>query len=248
MFVSVGKLRHQDYASGVTAALRLLGADGCPGGWMVALEFDDHSTGLVRWDTQHLGSITRRDSVEAAVLDIPIGLTASGPRRCDLEARRLLGRPRGSSVFPAPLRAMLTATSYQQAQSIRRRIDRKGCSRQAFGIQAKVAEVDRMLRHGGAAKLHEGHPELVFRELAQRAGLPASKHTRDGRLTRWRLLEAEFSSLDQVDPERPSSGDALDAYACLWTARRLVAGTASWVPTGVDQLDPELQFPMRIWY
>lgn len=248
MFVSVGKRWLPGYPSRVTAALRLIGADGCPGGWMVALEFDDHSTGLERWDTQHLGSITRRDSVEASVLDIPIGLTARGPRFCDLEARKLLGRPRGSSVFPAPLRQMLAATSYQQAQSIRRRIDGKGCSRQAFGIQAKVAEVDRLLRLGGGAKLHEGHPELVFHELTQGAGLPASKHTREGRLARWRLLRSEFSSLDQVDPERASSGDALDAYACLWTARRLVGGSARWVPQEKEQLDPELKVPMRIWF
>ncbi|MGC2191276.1 MAG: DUF429 domain-containing protein [Candidatus Dormiibacterota bacterium] len=232
----------------MAAALRLIGADGCPGGWMVALEQSDHTTLLERWDTQRLVAVTRRSSVAAAVLDIPIGLAASGPRACDLEARRLLGRPRGSSVFPAPLRPMLAATSYPEAQSIRRRIDGKGCSRQAFGIQAKVAEVDRLLHRGGAAKFHEGHPELVFRKLAGRAGLPPSKHTKEGRWARWLLLRREFPSVEQLDPERPSSGDSLDAYACLWTARRLLTGSASWVPAGVDQLDPELRVPMRIWF
>jgi predicted RNase H-like nuclease len=49
--------------------------------------------------------------IVAAGIDIPIGLTASGPRSCDLEARRLLG-PRRSSVFPAPAREVLRAWSY----------------------------------------------------------------------------------------------------------------------------------------
>jgi predicted RNase H-like nuclease len=215
---------------------------------MVALEFADHTTALERWDTPHLGAVTRRSSVAAAVLDIPIGLPDRGPRACDLEARQLLGRPRSASVFPAPLRPMLAATTYQQAQSVRRRIEGKGCSRQAFGIQSKVAEIDELLRHGGAANLYEGHPELVFRELAAVPGLPASKHTREGRLARWRLLRTEFASLEEVDPQRPSSEDSLDAYACLWTARRLAAGTASWLPTGRDQVDPKLAVPMRIWF
>ncbi|HVB13499.1 MAG TPA: DUF429 domain-containing protein [Candidatus Dormibacteraeota bacterium] len=236
------------YASEVSAALWLIGADSCPGGWMVALEFADHSTALERWDTAHLGAVTRRSSVAAAVIDIPIGLTSRGPRACDLEARRLLGRPGGSSVFPAPLRPMLAATNYQQAQRIRRGIEGKGCSRQAFGIQAKVAEVDDLVRHHKAGKLHEGHPELVFRTVAGMAQPPASKHTREGRSARWRSLRAEFPYLEQLDPEPPSSADRLDAFACLWTARRIVAGTARWVPAQADQLDPELQVPMRIWF
>jgi len=232
----------------VPAKVRLIGADGCPDGWMVALEFADHATALERWDTRQLGAAARLSSVVAAVLDIPIGLSASGPRACDLEARRLLGQPRGSSVFPAPLRPMLAATSYQQAQAIRQSIEGTGCSRQAFGIQAKVAEVDQLLRHQGADHLREGHPELVFRTLAGAAGLPASKHTQEGRVARWQLLRAEFPQLEKLDPERPSSGDSLDAYACLWTASRIAAGTASWIPGELDQLDPELKVPMRIWY
>ena len=40
-------------------------------------------------------------------IDIPIGLTDSGPRQCDIQARRLLGARRGTSVFPAPIRPAL---------------------------------------------------------------------------------------------------------------------------------------------
>jgi predicted RNase H-like nuclease len=248
LMFAYGKPPPQVYDSEMVAALRLIGADGCPGGWMVALEFTDHTTALERWDTNHLGAVTRRSSVVAAVLDIPIGLPSRGSRACDVEARQLLGWPRRTSVFPAPLRPMLAATSYQQAQNIRRRLEGKGCSRQAFGIQSKVLEVDELLRHGGAQNLYEGHPELTFQELAGGEALSASKHTPEGRSTRWRLLMAEFPALEQLDPGRPSSGDSLDAYACLWTARRLAAGTARWVPSQDDELDLELRIPMRIWF
>ncbi|MGH7642711.1 MAG: DUF429 domain-containing protein [Candidatus Dormibacteria bacterium] len=228
--------------------LRLIGADGCPGGWMVALEFADRTTALERWSTPQLGWAAQLGSVAIIVIDIPIGLSAAGPRACDLEARQLLGHPRSSSVFPAPLRRMLAATGYQQAQSIRQAIEGTGCSRQAFGIQAKVAEVDQLLRHQGAEKLREGHPELSFRRLAGGASLPTSKHRREGRITRWELVRAEFPEVAELDPERASSADSLDAYACLATARRIAAGTASSVPAGLVQLDPELQVPMRIWF
>jgi len=213
---------------------------------MVALGYADRSTALERWDTHLLSAVSNRRSVLAAVLDIPIGLPLRGARACDQEARRLLGWPRLTCVFPAPLRPMLTATSYQQAQDIRRQIDGKGCSRQAFGILAKVREVDEVLARGDAQKLYESHPELAFRELA--GAVLGSKHTVEGRSHRRRLLLTEFSEVAKVNPRRPSSQDALDAYACLWTARRIAAGMASWVPSHVDEIDPDLRIPMRIWF
>lgn len=246
MFVLVVYHSPRVYDFPVPSALRLIGADGCPGGWMVALQYADQTTTLERWDTHLLGAVSNRRSVLAAVLDIPIGLPKRGARACDLEARRLLGWPRLTSVFPAPLRPMLDATSYQQAQDIRRQIEGKGFSRQAFGILAKVREVDEVLARRDAQKLYEGHPELAFRELGGAA--LGSKHTVEGRSHRRRLLLAEFAEVAKVNPRRPSSEDALDAYACLWTARRIAAGEASWVPSHKDETDPELGIPMRIWF
>jgi predicted RNase H-like nuclease len=231
----------------MTAALRLIGADGCPGGWIVALELADGSISLDRWPTNHLGAVSRRSTVLVAVLDIPMGLTRQGPRACDREARTLLGWPRRNAVFPAPLRPMLVAETYPEAQRIRHRIEGKGCTRQAFGILPKVRDVDQLLGREGTDKFHEAHPELIFRELAQGGPLPASKHTREGREQRWELLRAEFPGLPEPDLKRRASEDALDAYACLWTARRIAAGRAKWIPDQ-DQLDPLLQLPMRIWY
>jgi predicted RNase H-like nuclease len=77
---------------------------------------------------------------------MPIGLPERGPRACDLEARRLLGPGRASSVFPAPIRPVLVATSYDDACQIRLQVEGKKLSRQAWVIVPKIREVDDMLR------------------------------------------------------------------------------------------------------
>ncbi len=69
--------------------------------------------------------------IEVIAIDIPIGLPETGPRECDVLARRLLGRARASSVFPAPIRAVLGAKDYQQACAIRHKIEGKKMSKQA---------------------------------------------------------------------------------------------------------------------
>lgn len=68
----------------------------------------------------------------AVGIDIPIGLPEVGPRRCDLEARRMIGARR-SSVFPAPMRGLLGAATYDEAVSRAVALSGKGLSRQAFG-------------------------------------------------------------------------------------------------------------------
>lgn len=62
-----------------------------------------------------LESLFDDPALVAAVIDVPIGLPEAGPRTCDLEARRLLRAPRASSVFPAPLRSMLSAHDQHEA-------------------------------------------------------------------------------------------------------------------------------------
>src|SRR4029077_5268811 len=97
-------------------------------------------------------------------VDVPIGLTESGPRECDVEARRVLGAPRASSVFPAPVRACLSATTYAQACEAHHRADGRRMSRQAFGILNKIREVNEMLMRDTRlqSRVREVHPEVCF--------------------------------------------------------------------------------------
>jgi predicted RNase H-like nuclease len=65
----------------------------------------------------HSPRCSRRRGPEVVAVDVPIGLPERGSRDCDVEARRLLG-VRSSSVFPAPIRAMLAAGSQAEASRI----------------------------------------------------------------------------------------------------------------------------------
>src|SRR5687767_3503859 len=119
----------------------LAGVDGCPGGWLAVIERPGEPL-----QAQVFTTFDRLiESLPPTALigvDIPIGLPEEGARVCDQEARKYLGSPRSSSVFPAPLRACLTASTYEEVCGVRMRIDSRKMSRQAFGILSKIREVD----------------------------------------------------------------------------------------------------------
>lgn len=78
-------------------------------------------------------------------IDIPIGLSDDGPRACDQLARSRLDR-RKSSIFPAPIRAILDEKSYEAACAHSFRRVGKKISKQTWAILAKIRSVDECLR------------------------------------------------------------------------------------------------------
>jgi predicted RNase H-like nuclease len=174
-----------------------------------------------------LGDVVARlecGALAAAGIDIPIGLPERGPRRCDLEARRMLG-PRRSSVFPAPLRGVLGARSYGDALARARALSGRGLSRQVFGIPSKVGEVERLVTPERQHRLVEVHPEVSFAVLAQ-GPMAHAKKTPDGRAERLEVLRAMFPDLDdRVRTRLTGAGtdDVLDAFVVAWSARRWLA-------------------------
>ena len=152
------------------------GVDGCRGGWFaVALK----QCVKAEWRVvATLGDLVKvAEDADRIFVDIPIGLP-SGPeeRQCDKKAREMLGAPRASSVFRAPVRAVLGATNYAQACEINRATTQgnargRGISKQTFAIVPKIREVDSLLRDSPKARrlVREVHPEVCFRALAGRA-------------------------------------------------------------------------------
>lgn len=117
------------------------GVDGCRAGWVsfkVTLPSLTTSVEVV-----DLSSLLRNRPSDLACLgiDIPIGLL-DGSRACDLAARKLLGQPRGTSVFAAPCRAALAAKNHAEASAINRQKTTSGLSQQACGIAPKIKQVD----------------------------------------------------------------------------------------------------------
>ena len=101
------------------------GVDGCKGGWFVAVAYamvhasgGKISTALKSHDYFVMGTfadvLSRTSACDLVCVDAPIGLSEAGQRRCDLAARKILGRPRASSVFPAPVRIIYTVCFLRQ--------------------------------------------------------------------------------------------------------------------------------------
>jgi predicted RNase H-like nuclease len=180
------------------------GVDGCRGGWVVAT--DDGATAGLSVVTRFADVLALVDGMVA--VDMPIGLPALGSRRaCDTAARKALG-PRRSSVFPAPSREALAASSFAEVT---------GLSIQAWNLVPKVREVDEAWEH----RVREVSPEPAFAVLA---GQPMAhpKRTAAGRAERLEAL-----ALDEAPRAKGAApDDVLDALACLASAHRLAAGTA----------------------
>src|SRR5438046_2579780 len=120
----------------------IAGADGCRGGWVcVCKDLDTSSINTEVYATAR-ALLSQQPTPANLAVDIPIGLSDSQPRTCDRSARQVLGRPRASSVFPAPLRAVLKAASWEEAAQTSRELSRKGITKQAWGIVKKVGEMD----------------------------------------------------------------------------------------------------------
>jgi predicted RNase H-like nuclease len=187
-----------------------------------------------------LGLVRQIDTgtLAAAAVDMPIGLAPEGPRRADVEARRQLG-PRRSSVFPAPARSVLAASTYDEACALSRAVCGKAISKQLFNILPKIREVDALVTPLRQRRLFETCPEL---SLAVLTGAPMAfaKSTPEGRAERIHALSAVFGHA-QIEhyarrpPPNSRADDVLDAFAGAWTALRYFAADHLQLGGDVDE-------------
>jgi predicted RNase H-like nuclease len=228
-------------------ALAAVGIDGCRAGW-VAASWDSDGT-LCFTVCPDFSAVLSIWPGERIAIDIPIGLPDTGSRDCDSLARALLG-PRRNSVFPAPLRCMLTAATHAQACAAGRAVHGKGLSIEAFNILGKIREVDYLMTPDLRGRVVEMHPELGFWALNGRCPLPVSKKSIEGRERRLALLRPRFPAIEERVTQFRAPGvamdDLLDACAALLTARRLVAGDAERLPASPPVDSHGLR--MEIWY
>jgi predicted RNase H-like nuclease len=164
----------------------------------------------------------------AVAVDIPIGLAARDPRTCDREARRRLG-PRRGSVFPAPVRAVLATSTYEEACAASREACGKGLSKQLYNIVAKIKEVDAVQSPRLQRSLFEACPELSFAVMRGDAPMQHSKRTAQGRAERVAVLHehlgVDVPALLEARAPGAQPDDVLDALALAWTARRYLGDT-----------------------
>ena len=214
----------------------LAGIDGCPNAWIAVTQAGDGA--IVSHHISDLETFLDQHQPRVVAIDIPIGLVESGARACDVEARRLLGK-RKTSVFPAPILPAIAARDRLAAHEISMAIHGKGVASQSFGIYAKVKEVDDLLhaRPDLRDSIYEIHPELSFYAWNGDRPMSNPKRTGPGFMERVSLVESVFGpdAFNQVRANhrrtRVAEDDILDAFAALWTARRIAFGTALTCPT-----------------
>ena len=206
------------------------GVDGCRQGWLC---LEDHNGALTGHIFKSFAALlAAMPKVEIIAIDIPIGLPEQGKRDCDVAARFHLGRPRASSVFSTPVLGILHEEKYSVANLKHRDIDGRGLSRQAFAILPKIREVNVRLQPNPALqqRVREVHPEVCFAFWNWGVPMPHRKASPEGRDERERLIDAEWPGqrLAILDCLQGSFeyDDLNDAFAALWTARRVAQGTA----------------------
>jgi predicted RNase H-like nuclease len=208
---------------------RYIGVDGCRAGWIAVTQHGDQLTFRIFGAMREL--LDAYPEAELVLVDIPIGLPWRGcpTRPCDAEARKLLGSPRASSVFPSPSRTAAHAETVDAARANNVSELERSLSAQAWGICKKIAEVDELLLSDGRARdvIREMHPEVCFWAFNGRQPMLHSKRTKDGGKERLSLLArhepqtialiARF--LAQVIRKDAQPDDLLDALVAHITAR-----------------------------
>jgi predicted RNase H-like nuclease len=182
--------------------------------------------------------------VELIAIDMPIGLSETGARTCDVQARALLVGA-ASSVFPTPVRAVLATDDYAEARKLSRAATDppRAPSAQAFQLVKAIRALDDALGDPPSDRVVEVHPELAFRALDP--AVRDRKGSARGTIQRLRALRAVMDVEHALD-DAPSGVpviDALDACAAAWSARRLADGHGECVGDGATDSRGR---PMRI--
>lgn len=253
-------------AAGATIA----GVDGCKVGWIAVMLAPDGIPTARVFAT--FGALIDSLPDEAIIaVDMPIGLpdfTHEGGRGPEMLVRRLLGQ-RQSSVFSIPSRAALYAHTEAfttlarwydghrlASEAARATSDPpRGVSIQAYGIFAKIREIDALLIARAELRLRviESHPEVAFWRLNGEQAMRLPKKVKNivdppGMVERQALLvrlglPAEF--VQAMPPRGAASDDFLDASALLFIAARHARGEAQPFPDPPGRDGHGL--PMAIW-
>jgi predicted RNase H-like nuclease len=210
----------------------VLGVDGWRGRWAGAL-LDGGTVTLL--DLPDVSAVLAVPGVELVAIDMPIGLSDTGVRHCDVAAaRRLHGLGAAGSVFPTPVRAVLATDDYAEARALSRAATDppRAPSAQAFQLVKAIRQLDDALGDPPTDRVVEVHPELAFRALDR--GVSDRKGSARGTVQRLRALRPVMDVEEAL--ARAPAGipmiDALDACAAAWSAQRLAQGRGECVGGG----------------
>jgi predicted RNase H-like nuclease len=229
------------------------GADGFKSGWYVVLanlDTYEWSARVVPSFAALLGGLVEKPSV--ICVDIPIGLpehTPPGGRQCDAMARNVLASRR-SSVFSPVGRQALGRTTRVEAHRLSTSSGGIGIGAQAWGLAAKLREVDDAMTVERQALVFEVHPEVSFWAMNGRSPMKFSKKQPDGQSERIDVLARNGVPGDFIEQHmrelRSGRDDFLDACAAAWTASRIRRAEAGRFPAAA--VCDARGLDMAIWF
>jgi predicted RNase H-like nuclease len=209
------------------------GVTPCGPGWLVA-SAKLHGTVFAPEEpvfvSDFVDVLDTRPSFDVIALNAPIGYldeTVVGGRRCDREARLLLGA-RGSSIQSAPVRV-----------SAQRDLELRGEHLDAITIALlpRYREVAAEITPYRQRTVYEVHSDLCFYRMNDEQPVASTKNSEQGSADRRELLTRSLPGVDRIleaEVAGASTSHLIDAAAFLWTARRIFLHAAVRIPA-----DPE---------
>jgi predicted RNase H-like nuclease len=205
--------------------LKVLGVDGCRGGW-IAVALEDGCF-VQSWFVPRFAELLN-DDAQVIGVDIPLGDTTPGRRAAESAARKALGS-RGVCVFTPPPLACAEASTYDEAKEIAHAITGKGISQQAWNLLSKMVEASESWI--GEKRVYEVHPECCFLAM-QGTPVLERKKSWNGTVARLRLLRDVGIDLTEGvhDVDGARHDDVIDAAAAAWSAHRIATDSAQTFP------------------
>tara|TARA_B100001057_G_scaffold496314_1_gene597470 strand:- start:993 stop:1691 length:699 start_codon:yes stop_codon:yes gene_type:complete len=200
-----------------------VGIDGCRSGWIGIYNFNDNfgTSGIIH-KKKISEIISSFPSNSIFLIDMPIFLSnRKYARKCDVEAKKFLGKRR-SSIFFAPCSQALRTKNYNDANNINKKITSLGLSKQSWNLFEKIKEIQKL---NSKIKIFEGHPECSF-TFYNKTEMDFTKSSAKGLFSRLKILyEIGFNVIELVD-KLPSdiianADDVIDAAILCWSAYRL---------------------------
>lgn len=203
----------------------LAGVEPVTGGWLVA-PGNLQGINLAPQPAQVMPTLAEvldyRPAFTVVALHAPVGVMdkPGQQRSCDVEARTRLGRRAGSAV-PAPTRALLEASTYEEARAMDPSLDIV-----RWRAMAKAAEAVREVQSWRQRTVFEVNPELALTTMNDGRPIAYGRRTQLGREVRRSLVVEKLPGAEGVLAQRPRGvreEKLIDALADLWTARRIMA-------------------------
>jgi predicted RNase H-like nuclease len=233
---------------------QIASVDGCPGGWLCVVLDTDKNEFRVEIFCTAADLLAHDHTIQVMTIDMPIGLVNAGRRRCDELACDILGERR-VCVSNAPIRPALYAPSRLAASAITQATTGREVGSTEWALYPKIINLDVSITPAHQRWCFEIHPEVCFWAWNNSTPLQEKKDSPAGMQAREALIEAAWPGARQAMLTRLQQGygadhfdpdDLNDAFAALWTARRIASAQARRIPERPDVDAKGLR--MEMWY